>query len=468
MTHAHPTSLFAFALAVVTASPVLSAQDTRTVREPVIPPVCTTLRAKLTVAAATSGASEAQASNTGSPNPALDTSRIQSALDRCDKGKAVELTADGPNSAFLAAPFAVPAGVTLLIDKGVTLLAARNAEYFALTPGSCGLVNDDSLNGCRPLISISKAAGAAIMGDGAIDGQGGLPILVDGKPSAKSWWDLADDARNAGHQQAPRLIDADFANDFTLYRITLRNSPSSHLFFHRGAGLTVWGVRIDSPRTARNTDGIDMEEASDITVTQSFIRDGEDNIAIQAPDGPTTHVTLLHDHLYWGHGLTIGNETTAGVSGIRVDDLTLDGPDNGIRIKSTATHGGRVEDVVYNDICIRDSKVPITFDSVYSFPGKAAIQLPVYADITLRNIRIAGGGRLQFNGFDSSHRIEVTLDGVIAVDSPTRYHAGANHTDLTFGPGPVNFIFTGDDSNVTGTAVDGKLPGCAARFVPFP
>src|ERR1017187_5144304 len=49
-----------------------------------------------------------------------------------------------------------------------------------------------------------------------------------------------------------------------------------------------------------------------------------------------------------------------------------------------------------------------------------------------------------------------------------RYRAQAIHTDLTFGPGPVNLVFTGDDSTVTGKEVTGKLPACAAKFVPFP
>ena len=126
------------------------------------------------------------------------------------------------------------------------------------------------------------------MGDGAIDGQGGAKILLDGHPSDKSWWDLAEDARTAGRQQVPRLIETDLTDDFTLYRITLKNSPNFHISFHRGDGLTVWGVKIDTPSTARNTDGIDPAQSRNITITHSFIRTGDDNVAIKAGDGPTT------------------------------------------------------------------------------------------------------------------------------------------------------------------------------------
>jgi polygalacturonase len=439
---------------IASAAPSLRAQDTRSVAEPVFPPACITLKASFTTAAATSGEMEARPNS----NAILDTIRIQQALDHCAKSHAVELAADAANTAFLTGPIALRPGVTLLIDKGVTLYGSRNPTDYELSEGSCGLVNDASA-GCHPLITAKSATGSAIMGDG---------ILLDGHPSAKSWWDLAEDARTAGSQQVPRLIDTDLTDDFTLYRITLKNSPNFHLSFHRGDGLTVWGVKIDTPSTARNTDGIDPAQSRNITIAHSFIRTGDDNVAIKAGDGPTTNVSVLDNHFYSGHGMSIGSETNGGVSSILVRDLSLDGPDNGIRIKSNATRGGLVQDVLYDNICIRNSKYPILFDTAYSFPGKGVQLLPVYDGITLRDVRISGGGKLQFNGFDHTHRIGVTLDGLLLLDKPSLYKAQAIHTDLTFGPGPVNPVFTGDDSTVTGKEVPGALPACAASFVPFP
>jgi polygalacturonase len=449
--------------AAIAASSLLRAQDLRKVTEPIFPPACITLKAAFTTAQATSGSIESRANS----NAVLDTIRIQQALDHCAKSHAVELAPDAANNAFLSGPIALRPGVTLLIDKSVTLYASRNPTDYELSEGSCGLVSD-APSGCHPLIAARGATGSAIMGDGAIDGQGGAKIILDGKPSAKSWWDLAEDARTAGRQQAPRLIDTDLTDDFTLYRITLKNSPNFHVSFHRGDGLTVWAVKIDTPSTARNTDGIDPAQSKNITVTHSYIRTGDDNIAIKAGDGPTTNMSVLHNHFYSGHGMSIGSETNGGVSAILVRDLSLDGPDNGIRIKSNPTRGGLVTDVLYDDICIRNSKYPILFDTAYSFPGKGVQLLPVYDGITLRDIRISGGGKLQFNGFDHTHRIGVTLDGVLLLDKPSLYKAQAIHTDLTFGPGPVNPIFTGDDSTVTGKEVSGTLPSCAASFVPFP
>jgi polygalacturonase len=449
---------------IASAAPSLRAQDTRSVAEPVFPPACITLKASFTTAAATSGEMEARPNS----NAILDTIRIQQALDQCAKSHAVELAPDSGHTAFLTGPIALRPGVTLLIDRSVTLYASRNPTDYELSEGSCGLVND-APSGCRPLITARGATGSAIMGNGAIDGQGGAKILLDGKPSAKSWWDLAEDARTAGRQQVPRLIETDLTDDFTLYRITLKNSPNFHLSFHRGDGLTVWAVKIDTPSTARNTDGIDPAQSRNITITHSFIRTGDDNVAIKAGDGPTTNVSVLDNHFYSGHGMSIGSETNGGVSSILVRNLSLDGPDNGIRIKSNGSRGGLTEDVVYDDVCIRNSPNPITLDTAYSAAGTLqGDSLPTMRDITLHNVRVSGGGKITFNGYDPTHRIAAALDGVQIVDQSS-YTYELNHADLTLGPGATNLQPpSGEDSTVKGTPAEGNPPSCAEKFVPFP
>jgi polygalacturonase len=435
----------------------LGAQDRRVVTEPVVPSACVVLKAELVGAAGIDAADEGK----------LDTERLQKALDGCEKGKAVELAADGARNAFLTGPLEMRAGVTLLVDKGVTLYGSRNPKDYELGPGTCGVV-DNERNGCKPLISGKHVADAAIMGDGVIDGRGGAKLLVDGKPERESWWDLAEDARKGGHQQVPRLIVMDGSDNFTLYRITLKNSGFFHVTYNHGNGFTVWGLKIDTPRNARNTDGVDPGSSTNITVTKSFIRDGDDNIAIKGGDGPVTHMSVVDNHFYWGHGMSIGSETYGGVSDILVRNLSLDGDDNALRIKSNPSRGGLVERVLYDDICVRDSKNPILLNTDYNNPGPAVDRLPVYKDIVLRNVRISGGGKITLGGLDAAHRVGVQFDGTM-LDSPNGYKFVVAHADITLGPGPVNFpALKGEDSTVRGTLGKGSLAPCDAMFVPFP
>ncbi len=435
----------------------VSAQDTRMVIEPIIPELCATLDARLT----TSGTSLAPVDE-----GKLDTARIQRAIDHCGRGRAVMLHVDEEKNAFLSGPLRLRPDITLIVDLGVTLYASRDPTLYAISPGSCGVVND-APPGCKPFISVDRAANAGIMGDGVIDGRGGEKMLG----SKYSWWDLAEQARTGGRQQVPRLIVANDSDNFTLYRITLKNSPSFHVVYDHGDGFTVWGIRIDTPqRQARNTDGIDPGGGSrNITITHSYIRTGDDNVAIKGGPGGVTNVTVNDDHFYWGHGMSIGSETMGGVSNVRVTGLSLDGADNGIRIKSNGSRGGLVDDVVYDDVCIRNSPNPITLDTAYTASGTlTGNSPPTMRGIAFHNVRISGGGKVTFNGYDHSHRIAARLDGVQITDD-AKYTYKVNHADLTLGPLPTNLQMpAGTDSTMQGTPAEGEPASCRTMFVPFP
>jgi polygalacturonase len=443
---------------------VLPAQDTRNVIEPFFPQLCTTLDSQLQ----TSGRSLAPADE-----QKLDTARIQRAIDKCGRGRAVLLRVDETDNAFLSGPLELKPDITLIVGLGVTLFASRDPALFAVSPGSCGVVSHSTgSRGCKPLISVDHAPDSAIMGDGVIDGRGGEKMLG----SDYSWWDLAEQARAGGEQQVPRLIVANDSGNFTLYRITLKNSPNFHVVFSHADGFTVWGLKIDTPqRLARNTDGVDTGNgARNITITHSYIRAGDDNVAIKAGKddggpGGAANMTISHDHFYWGHGMSIGSETNGGASKIRVFDLSLDGSDNGIRIKSNGSRGGLTEDVVYDDVCIRNSPNPITLDTAYSAAGSLqGDSPPTMRGITLHNVRVSGGGKITFNGYDPTHRIAATLDGVQITDQAA-YTYQVVHADLTLGPGATNLALPpGDDSTISGKPAEGDPASCAEKFVPFP
>jgi polygalacturonase len=246
-----------FALVALACAAPLLAQDTRTVAEPTVPEICKSLTARYGDANL-DVADQACAKNAS----ACDTARLQEAIDACSatssgKGSrvAVALQADGASDAFLVQPIQLKAGVTLLVDAGVTVYGSVNPRDYDTSPGRCGTI-DEKGGGCFPLIHIENAHNTGIMGEGTIDGRGGHVMLG----SNQSWWQLARGAESTGLKQScPRLIIANQADGFTLYKITLRNSPNFHVAVNHTDGFTVWGVRINTPKTARNTDGIDPE-----------------------------------------------------------------------------------------------------------------------------------------------------------------------------------------------------------------
>jgi polygalacturonase len=400
------------------------AQDTRTVREPVVPPACAVLIGDTT--------------NTGRD----DAARIQAAIDKCAPGRAVVLAASNDKRSFVSGPLYLRDGVTLLVDKGATLYASTDPRLFDRGTGTCG-TNDASGRGCRPFIALDGVRGAGIMGAGTIDGQGGQHIA--GKD--ETWWQIARRAqKEKTRQNVPRLIQADKARDVTLYRITLKNSPNFHVTLNDVDGFTAWGVTIDTPHDARNTDGIDPISSRNVTIAHSIIRTGDDNVAIKAGgNGPTENVSILHNRFYSGHGMSIGSETNGGVHRVLVEDLTMDGTTSGLRIKSNDMRGGRVHGIVYRDVCLRGIRSPIEITTHYEQPAQQGTLLPDYGDIRMERVRSTTPGRILLQGYDEAHPLVLDLKEVaIAAGSDVRQ----------------------EHARVQGEF--GAAPDCAGRFLPFP
>ena len=453
-----------FALLASLATAVLShgalAQDRRTVTEPVIPPACVTLQAHL-VPVGDSTVAEADERR-------LDTERIQDALDHCPAGRAVVLAADGAARAFLSGPIDLRTGVTLVVGPRAVLYASRDPRLYDLKSGSCGTVTKVG-HGCRAFILGDRAQHAGVMGDGTIDGRGWAHLLGQDV----SWWDLAQQAKvEKLNQSCPRLMQLTRADDFTLYRITLRNSPNFHVLYDRGDGFTVWGVIVNTPKSARNTDAIDPASSTNVTIAHSFIHTGDDDVAIKAGStGPTTHVSVLDNHFYTGHGMSIGSETDGGASAILVRGLTIDGADNGLRIKSNAARGGLVHDVRYEDVCIRNTRNVIEMDTHYTASEKTeGTLIPEFRDILLRDVRVEGKGRVILQGYDATRPLGITFDGVV-FSQPEQVTVDASHVVLTRGPHGTNLAVAGEDVRLPGpgAAVDAAPRSCAERFaVPLP
>jgi polygalacturonase len=433
----------------------LCAQDTRTVTQPHIPAACVTLEARIAAVHGVIPAPDEQS---------LDTSRIQDAIDNCTPGKAVFLDKSGAKNVFLIGPIHLRSNVTLVVAANTALVASRNPRVFDITPGSCGILSTHG-HGCKPLITAANVENSGIMGAGSIDGRGGATLLGQ----KVTWWQLAHAAKVEDESQSvfPLIIVA-HARNFTMYNITLRNSPMTHVAVVDSDGFTAWGVKIMTPGTARNTDGIDPHSSRNVTIEHCFIHAGDDDVAVSSSHGqPSANISILHNHFYTGHGMSIGSPTSGGVNHMLVDDLTVDGAQNGIRIKSDPSRGGFVHDITYRNVCIRNVTNPLMFTPHYTtHPGNL---LPIYRDIILDNIHILTPGTYTFMGYDAQHKLQITLDNVFA-DGLQQSRMIDKDADITIGKQRGNLEPSGEDVNIQ-QAPDssaGSPLACQTRFVPFP
>jgi polygalacturonase len=390
----------------------------------------------------------------------MDTSRLQSALNACASGQAVRLVASGSNNAFITGPITIPSNVSLWVDTGATLYGTRSTSIYGSSTA---------------LITV-HGANSGIVGAGTIDGQGGEPIIG----GSGSFWD-----QNGSGGSSPALIQVSGATNFTLFEITLQNSPMFHVKLG-AAGFVVWGITINTPSktknsagtalsatTAHNTDGVDPgEAASNGYIVCNKISDGDDHIAIKGSSSTgVKNLTIAHNHFGAGHGMSIGSEFTGGVSDISVYDLSIDGTvgntEAGLRIKSDSSRGGLVNNVTYSDVCVRDVSNVILLTPFYS--TATGSDIPQFTNIKIQNFHAlsASSPKVTLDGYDASHLNSVTLDNVV-VDGIASSGVSAEYTNVTLGPGAVNFTPSGTGVTVTNSVSGTSTPNaCTNKWVTF-
>lgn len=455
-------------------SPIsLATGDRRKVSQPALPTkICTIVSANLAM-------DDRRAGDNDEKNPP-DTTRIQSALDSCAPSAGqtvgVELAASWSGADFLSGPLTLRTGEVLVLDSDVTLAASRNPTNYQSASGApCGTIALTE-NGCVPFITaVSHSAIESIESDdghqGTIDGRGDQTILGQNL----TWWQLARNAKAGGYQNVPRLVQATGVDDVTLYHVDLVNAPGFHVSFKNGDGFTAWGVRITTPAIARNTDGIDPAGAMDVTITHSWIMDGDDGIAIKGGSEPSAHITITDDHFYGTHGISIGSETNSGVNDVLVADDTLSGVDTlgetsaspaGVRIKSSPVAGGLVDQVTFQNICVEYAKAPMTFDTRYG--GKSGSTTPWFTNIVVDGFRAANSlpnASVTLNGLDIDHPLLISLSR-ITIDAPTVIATNANILDAGSAFGGRSIPSDGPSVHITERPSRGDAPACV--FPRFP
>ena len=482
-------------------APAVATGDTRTVTEPSFPAVCAQLNAALT------SVSDDLPTSVDATVTNPDGTRIQAALASCSTnhpGQAVELSVDGAgHNAFLTGPLSMPSNVTLLVDPGVYVYFSRNAQDYDKVAGThtCGTVNSSSATGsCQPLIDIpGTSTNVGIMGFGKLDGRGGDALINAIAPyQGQSWWGLSTIANSGGSQQNPRFVQIDTgASNITLYKITLRNSPLFHISTTGAASnFTAWDIKIVTPTSSRNTDGIDPGNATNFTITRSWISDGDDNIAVGAAGttAPAANISVTNNHFFAGHGESIGSYTSAGVSNILFDsnmssgngtagagssiNNVADSNSTGLRIKSGFDRGGVITNVQYSNSCYQDHKAEIVFSPNYE--ATTGTESPNLENILMQNLTFLTAGTAQFTGTSNNgtlYQLGVTLDNVSFPSSypSSEFTPAPTNASLILGPGDVssNFItdygsFVGANSNtVTNNITVGALfpPTCSFTYI---
>jgi polygalacturonase len=352
----------------------------------------------------------------------LNTAAIKRAVDAVNTAGGGRLVV--PAGTWLTGPVDLCSNLDLHLEAGATLLFSPKFEDYG-TPARY-----------RMLLQAVNAHDVKISGSGTINGHG------------EAWWEAAKifkaeaDAKKARSNTMPRpnMVGFDRCQRVCVEGVTLTASPKFNLVPGRCQDVTIEGIAILNPHLASpNTDGIDPSRCQRVLISHCRIDTDDDCIAIKS-GGPVTEdvsdvlitdCTFLH-----GHGCSFGSETNGGVRRVTVRNCTFEGTDIGVRFKSDRTRGGLVEDIVYENLTMKDVGQAIVITSYYPDreipkpgqhvePQPVGAMTPKWTKITIRNVTAVGcterAGMIM--GLPESLATDITLDNV-SIEAPLGLRLG--------------------------------------------
>lgn len=211
----------------------------------------------------------------------LNTDAIQKTIDAASSagGGIVDL----PKGTFLSGSIFLKNGVELHLAEGAVLLGSTNiADYPKretrieghFEPWRMALVNAQQLDGVR------------VTGPGTLNGNG-LPFW-------QAFWQRRKENPRCTNLEVerPRLVFVDRCTHVRIEGVALEDSGFWNLHLYQCRDVTIEGVRITLPTSAKekvrgpSTDGIDIDSSQNVTIRRCYISNNDDNIALKGSKGP--------------------------------------------------------------------------------------------------------------------------------------------------------------------------------------
>jgi polygalacturonase len=192
----------------------------------------------------------------------------------------------------------------------------------------------------------------------------GSNVKIIGAPGHKingngqAYWDGV--GSNSGRTiDKPKFIRVKLSNSL-ISGLNIVNVPV-HVFSIGGChGLTLDRITIDNSKgdakggkggpLGHNTDAFDIGESSDIHISNAYVHNQDDCLAVNSGTG----ITFSNGTCIGGHGLSIGSvggRNNNNVKNVKIINSIIKDSENGVRIKTKAGQGrGVVSDVTYSNI----------------------------------------------------------------------------------------------------------------------
>ncbi len=203
----------------------------------------------------------------------LNTIPIQKAIDACAQaggGKVVF-----PAGKFLTGTLQLRSNIDYHFSPGSVLVGSGNIEHYNKPEGENNLM----LIAFQPKMSAQEVLSVLLDGTAVENVRFTGSGIIEG--NGDKFWD-------ADYTALPRpvpWISFRNAKNITIRDVQLQNAPSHVIRFAASEYITIDGIRISNHPRSPNTDGIDLVDTRNVTISNSFIRTGDDAICLKTDVG---------------------------------------------------------------------------------------------------------------------------------------------------------------------------------------
>ena len=269
---------------------------------------------------------------------------LNKALEEC-AGKAVLVIEKG---VYPTGPIDIPSHTRLVLEEGAELSFIPD---FSIYPPVETWWEGVPCWAMHPCFNIAHVEDVVVEGKGVLRGNGRPKQFL-----------------------RPPLLQIFDSKSVTIRGITVTESPFWTVHPLLSENLLIEDVHVKNPYDSPNTDGIDIEMCSGVTVRNCRVDVGDDGIAVKSGSGALARergkiardITIEGCTVLAAHGgLVVGSETANGVENITVRDCFFDGTDRGVRIKTRRGRGGSIRGINVSDIEMQNVICPISINMYY-------------------------------------------------------------------------------------------------------
>ncbi len=351
-----------------------------------------------------------------------------------------------PNGLWYTGPITMQSNVNLHLANGAIVSFSSDLDDFEL-------LKSGSKYNIPSLINGEKLENVAITGKGIFNGSGedwrpvkkvkvnekewkrlvksGGVVTEDGKmwyprakaleaaealSSKKSSEMTKEDYENGKPYMRPYMLNIEKCKNVFIEGITLQNSPKLAMIVRYIDGLVLKDVTALNNWWAQNADGLDISACKNVLLYDCTVNTGDDGICMKSShekegEFKLENIVIKDCKVYHGHGgFVIGSNTDGKMRNIYVNNCSFSWTETGIRVKSGAGRGGRVENIFVDGAYMKDiEKEAIIFELDYEDKGalkKAGstvneAKIPDFDGFSIKNIYVDGARTAcRIDGFD--------------------------------------------------------------------